>query len=243
MHSRVPQWFKDGISFASMTVMGFSFCMLMILSGTQQGETTQGALRFIIDNAYFLLAMATMLAFYVGVRLSPTDHHFPQEKLPPATDKEKPIEIKPMKVEVAIQPPASPPPTPQPQPLPTTSAPETQKVQEQTSAKRVYTNWTAKKIVESIKGLTDLEVSNTSRPHIDKWLKIEGVVENVVEIQDTVVAYVPEGILSFKKTRWKSDLETLRIGDTLKAEGKIKEISRFFNITMEKCEVIEIRPK
>ena len=243
MHSRVPQWFKDGISLASMTVMGFSFCMLIILSGTQQGETAQGALRSNIHYAYFLLAMATILAFYVGVRLSLTDQPFTQEKLPLTTDKENPTEIKPMKVEVAIQPPVSPPPTHQPQPLQTTSAPETQKVQEQTSAKRVYTNWTAKKIVESIKGLTDLEVSNTSRPHIDKWLKIEGVVENVFEIQDTVLAYIPEGILSFKKNRWKSHLETLRIGDTLKAEGKIKEVSRFFNIRMAECEVIEIRPK
>jgi len=124
-------------------------------------------------------------------------------------------------------------------------------VQAQPSKGRAYSIRTAQEIFESITDCTSMHSDTIVRPYIGKWLKVNSVVQDVLEFSDELSILIDvemkEGssrtiFMEFNKKRWKARLETAKIGDRLIAEGKIEEIETH---TMElvDCEIIEIKPK
>ena len=96
-----------------------------------------------------------------------------------------------------------------------------------------------------------MEIDNIIRPYIGKWLKVHNKIRDVSEFKDEISIAVNISIkesysrsifLRFNKKRWKAELETMKEGDRLIAEGKIREVEKY-NIWLEDCEVKEIKPK
>ena len=121
------------------------------------------------------------------------------------------------------------------------------------SADKVYTQWTASEIVEAVKGQTSMQATGIVQPHRGKWLKVDGEVRDISELPTLFWwHYIPLVILGeesgltfsmrFKRRRWRAELETLRQGDRLAAEGRITDIGPTM-INLDNCEVtgIEVR--
>ena len=125
--------------------------------------------------------------------------------------------------------------------------PSTDKVQTQSPMDKAYVMWTVDEIFESMKDCTNIQVANIARLHIGRWLRVDDKVANVSELRKEIDIHVYKGFgkhihLAFDKNLWKTRLETLRIGDSIIAEGKIKTIDEQ-SIGLEDCEIKEIRPR
>ena len=87
-----------------------------------------------------------------------------------------------------------------------------------------------------------MEADKLFKPHVGKWLRVSFPVADVYErkmhIRVTMHAKEFRTLwLEFEKDRWLDHLETIREGDCLHAEGRIKEGDRF-DIHLVDCEVL-----
>ena len=118
---------------------------------------------------------------------------------------------------------------------------------------RIYTPRTPSEIVNVFRDRTDMEAEKSVQAHIGKWLRVEGVINNVYESafpdQITVSVNVsvnmeiePAIFLEFGKERWIGILETITPGDGIVAEGRIVAIERIW-VRLKDCDVIDVRGK
>lgn len=94
--------------------------------------------------------------------------------------------------------------------------------------RKIYTLRTAQELFDEFKNRTDMEAQRLLQPHIGKWLVVEDVVKNVLEQDRSIAVLVgkrlgPTICLVFEKD-WQQQLETLREGDAIMAEGRISEV-------------------
>lgn len=97
--------------------------------------------------------------------------------------------------------------------------------------RRVFTPRTVGEILSAFDGRTDREARLMSGALFGKWIKVSGVVREIVETpkQFHILVLTSEDhhvelLLSLK---WRNDVNTLTIGDTVEAKGKIEGIDRY----------------
>ena len=110
--------------------------------------------------------------------------------------------------------------------------------------KKIYTERTAGEIFSEVAKLTDMEMKRFAQPHLGKWIRVQSVVTDIMCDDNFFCVDIggklgPYARLRFVKERWPS-IETMRRGDRLAAEGKIKEIGLMV-MYMDCCERVELR--
>ena len=105
---------------------------------------------------------------------------------------------------------------------------------------RIYSDMTPKALSDFYTDRTMAEGDRLAFPYLNKWLRLTGVVHDV-KIYDagngTVFTEGHNGLLTLRfKKEWKSSIEVLRTGDSLKTEGRLVEIG-LSNLVLEDCEI------
>ncbi len=96
---------------------------------------------------------------------------------------------------------------------------------------RVYTHRTTKEIFAEFQNRTDMQADLLVQRYVGKWVKVNDVVRNVSDdtgIISVIVGkkFTPPVVLVFDKSEWQPFLETLAVGDRIRAEGQVTEVDR-----------------
>ncbi len=111
---------------------------------------------------------------------------------------------------------------------------------------KIYTRRTVAELLQPIKEMTSLEIQKYKKPHIGKWIRTQGAIRDILDRDDSLFAYVgnqkfgPVAHLKFRKDRWASCLETMRMGDSLAAEGRIVDLD-YRGIFLDACALVAER--
>ena len=115
-------------------------------------------------------------------------------------------------------------------------------------SERVYTLRIADEIFREFHDRTDMQAQRAVNGYLGKWLRVVEVIGNISEYEGTITVTLSrqqydDVFLVFSKDRWQDILETVRDGDTIKAEGRIRSIGRYTMFLCD-CEVTELsRPQ
>ena len=111
---------------------------------------------------------------------------------------------------------------------------------------RTFTARSAADLIQSMQGLTGIEMDRIAKPHIGKWLKAEGSIHNIhaarrygyfVSMQN--VQGRGELVMLFEQDTETGIIEILIRGDRLTAQCRMRDIDHHA-IHLENCEVIDI---
>ena len=106
-----------------------------------------------------------------------------------------------------------------------------QPTKKQTSDQKAYTRRTTREIFEEFKNRTDMQAALLVQSYVGKWVKVNDVVRNVSDDTSRISVIVgkrltPPVVLVFDKSQWQPFLETLAVGDRIKAEGQVEKVER-----------------
>ena len=113
---------------------------------------------------------------------------------------------------------------------------------------RIFSRRTPEELVGLCEGQTEWEATERAKPHIGKWLQIEGPVGDIsaprssghiaVTIRLSDDYSRPSLFLWFDEKRWHDHLRALSVGDLITAVGKIDNITST-SVTLEDCELVD----
>ena len=113
-------------------------------------------------------------------------------------------------------------------------------------APRIYTVRKSEDLIKSVTGLTSIEADRVVEPHIGKWLKVEGSINDISLSKFSEDFYYilnighpldrTHVVLFFEKS-WGPTIETMQRGDWISAEGKINSIDNR-SIMLKQCELL-----
>ena len=114
--------------------------------------------------------------------------------------------------------------------------------QKEVAEERVFVQRSANELVQQVSNRTSVAARFAMNRYARAWMRAGGPVYDVVEHQDTVLVYVsgydtgPGFVLEFKKGASLEQLKVLDPGDTIRAIGRISQISALW-IRLVDCEI------
>lgn len=117
---------------------------------------------------------------------------------------------------------------------------------------KVFSPRTPDELVNEVKGLTDIRRQHVIQLHLGEWLHVAGCIRDVQQISpgDEIkvsVALKESGVTAFMvfvPSYWQASLQAANIGDTISANGRIKNVEFFLgygSVTLDECELVDLK--